>query len=80
MAILALISWLYVFCEFGHQVTQRFDDLHDTVFGMAWYLLPLEMQKTIPMIISMAQKEVHLEAFGGVHCTREVFMKVCSLK
>lgn len=76
MAVLALVLWLYVFCEFGQQTTQCFDDLHGTVFGMDWYLLPIEMQKTIPMIISMAQKEVHIQGFGNFHSTREVFMKV----
>lgn len=39
-------------------------------------MLPLDMQKNIPMIICLAQKEVHLQGFGSAHCMREVFMKV----
>lgn len=33
------------------------------------------MQRNIPMIICLAQKEVHLQGFGSAHCMREVFMK-----
>lgn len=73
---IVVILFLYVFCHFGDQITQQFNDVQDAVFNMAWYKFPLEMQKNIPMIISLAQKEVYVEAFGNIHCTREIFMKV----
>lgn len=61
---------LYLFCYFGDLVTQRFDDVGEGVYQLPWYLLPLELQKHLPMVIAVAQKRVVFRS------TREVFRKV----
>lgn len=72
----SIISWLFIFCELGNQVTQRYDVLGDSIYDISWYMLPLNTQQYLPMVISIAQNSVYLRGFGSANCTREVFKKV----
>lgn len=67
---------LYLFCHFGDQVTQRFEDVSEAVYQLSWYSLPLELQKHLPTVIAMSQKRVFVRGFADTRSTREVFRKV----
>lgn len=70
-------SWLFIVCWTGDKVTLDFESIEDATYQSMWYLLPLKMQKCIPIIMNFAQKQVHIANFGEIHCTRETFKKVC---
>lgn len=57
-------------------MTQRFDDVADEFYNLAWYKLPLGEQKKLTMMIALSQNGVYIRGFGGTRCTYEVFMKV----
>lgn len=57
-------------------MTQRFDEVADELYKLAWYKLPLDEQKNLPMMIALSQKSVYLRGFASAQCTHEVFMKV----
>lgn len=73
----ALILWLYLFCHFGDQTTERFGVIDDQFYQIAWYKLSLNEQKLLPLAISVAQKEIYFKVFGNISCTRDTFKKVC---
>lgn len=74
--IFSAVCWLLLFCLFGNYVTTRFEDESNAVYQLDWYLMPLDMQKNLPMFITSAQKSVYLRGFAGAQCTREVFKQV----
>lgn len=71
-----LVSFLYLFCHFGNLVTFRFERFGISVSQLAWYMLPLVMQKDLPIVIAISQKNVFIRAFAGTHCNRDVFKEV----
>lgn len=48
---------LYGLCYFGDCVTQRFDDVGDALYQLAWYLLSENIQRMLPTMIAFAQKK-----------------------
>lgn len=74
--ILLIMVSLYLYCHFGDQVTQRFEDVGDAVYQIDWYALPLDMQKNLPMVIALTQKRIFVRGFADTRSTREVFKKV----
>ncbi|XP_055296830.1 odorant receptor 22c-like [Sitodiplosis mosellana] len=71
-----IIFWLYLFCHFGDQLTESFGNVDNAFYQLSWYELPLDMQKCIPMAISLAQKEIYLQGFGSINCTKDTFKKI----
>lgn len=72
-----IVFWLFLFCHFGNKLTQRFEDVGDNAYAyVAWYMLPMDMQKSYPMILRLGQRNVYLRGFAGTRFTREVFMLV----
>lgn len=71
-----VILWLYCFCDFGNNVTQRFEDITAELYNIAWYNISLRLRKSWPFIIKVGQKPVFIRGVAGVHCTREIFMQV----
>lgn len=68
---------LYGICNFGDQVTQRFEDVGDAIYQLTWYELPPDLRKYIPTMISIAQKGVYVHGYGDIRTTRQIFKKVC---
>lgn len=48
----------------------------DVLMDVNWYLMPVKMQKHVPLMIAVGQINVYLRGFAETRCTREVFMKV----
>lgn len=74
---MSCITWiLFQFCHFGNRVTQRYEDVGDAVYRMAWYALPLDMQKRLPVSIAISQKRVYVRGGADIKSTRELFIQV----
>lgn len=67
---------VFIACELGQRMTDAFDEINDTLDQSNWYLLPIEFQRILPMIMVNAQQPVFLECFGSIGCTRDVFKNV----
>lgn len=68
-----VVFWLYLFCNSGNHLTQRFEDVADDVYmDITWYLLPNDTQKYLPLMLAIGQKQVCLRGFTA-KCTRELF-------
>ena len=70
--IIPVTFWLYLFCHFGSRVTERFSDVDRAFYELTWYELSLDMQKCVPMAISLAHKEIYLQGFASINCTKGV--------
>lgn len=73
------ILWLYLFCYIGNHLTREFSRFGDEVYQLDWYMFPLQLQNNLPMALVLMQKNVYLEAYGGVGCTLKVFQRVLKL-
>lgn len=75
-----MIYWsvveIFLFCEFGERLTKRFDEIDDEIFDWDWYAFPIEIQKMLPIIMIGTQKQVRLEGFANIQCTRQTFKNV----
>lgn len=67
---------VFVACELGQRINCAFDDVSHTIEQFDWYLFPIEIKRTLPVIIANAQQPVSLDCFESVKCTRDVFKNV----
>lgn len=70
------VAQIYLFCDFGENVTSRFLSINDVIYECHWYSFPEEVQRILPIIMVSAQKPVYIKGFGNILCTRENFKKV----
>lgn len=86
--VLILISLAYGFwalfmvffsCEIGQRFTNAYDEVDDAINQLDWYLLPMKVQRVLPVIMMKSQKEWSIECFGSIACNRETFKKVCCI-
>lgn len=67
---------IFIICNFGHYLTQRFKNVEDEFFAIHWYMLPLTMQRNWPIVAAVAQNEIGLQVFGSRYFNRLLFMQV----
>lgn len=70
---------LFISCEVGQQLSDAFEEINDIIDQYKWYLLPIKLRRTLPMIMIVSQKPVIMALFGSISCGREVFAKVRSM-
>lgn len=75
--LMCAFGLVFLACEFCGRCCYRFDGINDVVNQFDWYLFPIELQKSLPMIVNNAQQAFHFECFGSIPCDRETFQKVC---
>ena len=63
-------------CEIGQRFCNAFDVVDDTIGQLNFYLLPMEIQRILPMVIMYSQEPLVVRFFGSLCCTREQFKKV----
>lgn len=74
MAGLALVLFA---CEIGQQFTNAFSDEASEALGqLNFYLLPIEIQQMLPMMIVFSHQPFVVHFFGSLCCTRDQFKKV----
>lgn len=76
LPFIVMSSSLYAFCDFGDRITQEFKKIEIEFYQLPWYLLPMDMQKKLPLMIAITQKEVVIKGFGSTSCNRESFTQV----
>ena len=65
-----------IICELGQRVSDAFQQIADTIENFNWYLFPMEIQQTLPILLMGAQQPVVLECFGSISASRETFKNV----
>lgn len=70
------LATVFIACEFGQRMADAFDEFNCAIRQFDWYLLSIEMQRMLPMIIVIVQKPVSMGCFGSIICGREVFKNV----
>lgn len=63
-------------CELAGKMGSEFETFNDQIDQFDWYLMPLEIQKMLPLIMMDSQQEVGFTCFGSIMCNRETFRKV----
>lgn len=76
LLLLSVTSIEYVFCHFGDILTQRYKDMRTITYNLDWHLYPRDTQKSILLMMNLADKKVYLKGFGGIGCDRKVFKTV----
>lgn len=77
---LLVLFVLFIGCELGERGGNLFIDISIEVDQLDWYLLPLNIQKMLPIVIVNTKQSVVVRCFGSVACTRCQFKKVLSIK
>lgn len=67
---------MFIVCNFGEILTNRFGEVDNTIYGCDWYEFPYEIQRVLPIIMMGAQQSVIIEGFANLTCSREAFKKV----
>lgn len=63
---------LFAYCESADNVSSQFDVINDTICET----FPVEVQKTLPILMMIAQQQVKINGFGNLPFTRDMFRKV----
>lgn len=63
-------------CEFGERLTGRFDVFDATLWQCNWYSYPIELQRSLPILMANAQQIPFLKSYGNITCTRDSFKMV----
>lgn len=78
--ISVLLSWslimLFILCEFGELMAQRFERFDETIEQCDWYLYPHDIQRLFVIVLSNTQRSTYLRGFGNVPCARDSFKRV----
>lgn len=82
ISILVIFSLFpfFLFCHFGGQITQQFEEIGDAVYQLEWYRLPLDMKNVLQVVIALAQKRIYMRGYGDTRTTHSVFKKVRVVK
>lgn len=67
---------IFCICEIGESVTQQFDVFDKTLKRSKFYLMPIELQRMLVIVLSNSQQPILLHGYGGIQCTRESFKQV----
>lgn len=72
-------AFIYFYCELGQRVSNSFAEIADKIEIFRWYAFPLKVQRMLPIILSVAQREVMVQGYGNLACARIVFKQVNAL-
>lgn len=78
MCVAVVEIYIIVLCLFGGDVSIQFDQMFYTTIEISWNEFPLEAQKLLLMMITIAQKPIYIEGHMNTQCTRETLKKVIS--
>lgn len=77
--VVDVISAVGVACELGERTNEMFSAIDDTFNETDWYLYPIEIQRMLPAVMTVAQKPIYVELFGSVTASRDTFRQVSML-
>lgn len=76
MSLAAVEIYIIVLCLVGGEVSTQFDLMFYSMNEISWSEFPLEAQKLLLMMITIAQKPIYIEGYMNTQCTREMLKKV----
>lgn len=71
-----LILLAFTYCYYGSRITSKPIHFAQTAYETPWYLLPVERQKEISMLIIHGEYELYYSGYGIVTCSLETFRQV----
>lgn len=80
LRILFLVFWafalIFLFCEFGSMVNNRFEEFNLELDQCAWYSFSIQMQRVFVTITINAQQSTFVHGYANVLCVRPTFKTV----
>lgn len=76
MIVVMNVASVIPFCLLGSQTIASLDDIGTHCYQSNWYLLPVNDQRKIQMIITYTQRPQHIKGFGIIYCSLETVAKV----
>lgn len=71
---------MFMFCEFGGMVTDRFDKFHNELWqSVEWHMYPAEVQRLYLMFMGNAQQIAFIKGYANIECTRDTFKRVITI-
>lgn len=70
---------VFIFCEFGERVSTGYTEISDAINQFEWYLFPIGITRTLPIIMCYAQRPVVVKGIGNIACVRLMFKKVSGI-
>lgn len=68
---------IFIYCEYGERVNAAFANLYIVISQFNWYLMPMNIQQILPVIIGGVQQSVNIQGYGNFPCNRKAFKNVC---
>lgn len=70
------LSYVFYFCYFGRQSTESYAQMGHCVYDIAWYSLPIELQKFIVLFIENSQIPLYYRGLNIITLDLETFNRV----
>lgn len=64
------------FCEIGERLTTEFEHFDRELSTCDWYLLPIDLQRTLLTVMMYSQKPASIQGYANTPCTRYALSKV----
>lgn len=72
----AFLPFFFLICHFGENVTNAFAELNVSIYGMSWFMYPVDVQKCIGPLILASHTPFHFRGIGSFKCSHETFKQV----
>lgn len=70
------LNLVFVSCELGQRYSNAFNEIGKVFGEIDWYLLPIKIQRILPIIMIYLQEQNEFNFFGKCSCSRKQFQKV----
>lgn len=71
-----VFSSCFLCCEYGECVTHQFNLFDEELRCCGWYLFPIEMQRSMLIILTGNQQLEVIQGYANTVCTRDAFKMV----
>lgn len=71
---------LFVACELCQHLNIAFEECGEMFEDIDWYMLPIDIQQRLPLLLNFTQQSFEVTCFGSIACDRDTFKSVCDEK
>lgn len=76
LTIIVVFGLLFVICEFGERLMNKFEEFNDGLCECQWYFHPIGLQRMYLTFGVETQQPVYIRGYGNVSTTRDTMKKV----
>lgn len=76
LSIIYCIAASFLVCFYGQKITNEYENIEQSIYLMAWHLMPFGIRKKLPTMQAMAQRPVNLRGIAPIECSFLCFGKV----